>query len=176
MTTPSSASPPSPLRTLALILLPIFGIALVAAVIYATRSKDKATVTVIYAEGQAGASAINTGDIVDATRPGAATAPRLGYRYKVFVDDESDDRSSGIAKIGGRATFIPEARRGQTALVDVTRVRDRVVDAARAAALLVVVLGHGVMAVVAWPDGVPRLGNLLADVCYCLVDPRIKAL
>ena len=129
MTTPSSASPPSLVRTLALILLPIFGIALVAAAIYATRSKDKASVIVIYADGQAGASAINTGDIVDATRPGAAIAPRIGYRYKVFVDDESDDRSSGIAKIGGRATFIPDARRGQTALVDVTRVRDRVVDA-----------------------------------------------
>ena len=40
--------------------------------------------------------------------------------------------------------------------------RDRVVDAARAAALVVVVIGHGLMAVVAWPDGVPRLGNLLA--------------
>jgi len=40
--------------------------------------------------------------------------------------------------------------------------RDRVVDAARAVALLVVVAGHGVMAVVAWPDGIPRLGNLLA--------------
>lgn len=40
--------------------------------------------------------------------------------------------------------------------------RDRVVDAARAAALLVVVAGHGIMAVVAWPDGVPVLGNLLA--------------
>ncbi len=40
--------------------------------------------------------------------------------------------------------------------------RDRVVDAARAVALVVVVVGHGVMAVVAWPDGIPRLGNLLA--------------
>jgi fucose 4-O-acetylase-like acetyltransferase len=40
--------------------------------------------------------------------------------------------------------------------------RDRVVDAARAVALIVVVAGHAVMAVVAWPDGVPRLGNLLA--------------
>jgi len=40
--------------------------------------------------------------------------------------------------------------------------RDRVVDAARALSLLVVVGGHSVMAVVAWPDGVPRLGNLLA--------------
>jgi predicted RNA-binding protein with TRAM domain len=53
----------------------------------------------------------------------------LGYRYKVFVDDESDDRSSGIAKIGRLVTFIPGARRGQTAIVDVTRVRDRVADA-----------------------------------------------
>jgi fucose 4-O-acetylase-like acetyltransferase len=40
--------------------------------------------------------------------------------------------------------------------------RDRVVDAARAVSLLIVVAGHGVMAVVAWPGGVPRLGNLLA--------------
>jgi hypothetical protein len=40
--------------------------------------------------------------------------------------------------------------------------RDRVVDLARAAALLVVVAGHSIMAVVAWPGGVPKLGNLLA--------------
>ena len=40
--------------------------------------------------------------------------------------------------------------------------RDRVVDGVRALALLIVVAGHAVMAVVAWPDGVPRLGNLLA--------------
>jgi hypothetical protein len=40
--------------------------------------------------------------------------------------------------------------------------RDRVVDGARAAALVVVVAGHSIMAVVAWPDGVPVLGNLLA--------------
>ena len=40
--------------------------------------------------------------------------------------------------------------------------RDRVVDAARAVSLVVVVAGHSIMAVVAWPDGVPVLGNLLA--------------
>lgn len=40
--------------------------------------------------------------------------------------------------------------------------RDRVVDAARAVSLVVVVAGHSIMAVVAWPDGVPELGNLLA--------------
>jgi hypothetical protein len=40
--------------------------------------------------------------------------------------------------------------------------RDRVVDGARAVSLVVVVAGHSVMAVVAWTDGVPGLGNLLA--------------
>lgn len=55
-------------------------------------------------------------------------------------------------------TPVPTARAVEATPPD----RDRVVDAARAVALLVVVVGHGVMAVVAWPDGIPRLGNLLA--------------
>ncbi|HEX7404400.1 MAG TPA: acyltransferase family protein [Candidatus Nanopelagicaceae bacterium] len=40
--------------------------------------------------------------------------------------------------------------------------RDRVVDAARAFSLIVVVAGHALMAVVAWKNGVPKIGNLLA--------------
>ena len=127
MNDPSPASG-SPLRTAALILLPILGIALVVAAIFATKSKEKSVVTVVVGEGQAGATAINTGGIIDATG-GDPLLPQLGYRYKVFVDDESDDRSSGIAKIGRMTTFIPAARRGMTAVVDVTRVRERVVDA-----------------------------------------------
>lgn len=53
---------------------------------------------------------------------------------------------------------VPTAR----AAAETPPDRDRVVDGARAAALLVVVVGHVVMAVVAWPDGVPVLGNVLA--------------
>ena len=53
---------------------------------------------------------------------------------------------------------VPARRAAEATPAD----RDRVVDAARAVALLVVVAGHGVMAVVAWPEGIPRLGNLLA--------------
>ena len=120
----------SSLRTLFLILLPLVGIVLVVAVIFATRAKNKAVVTVVVGADAAGAAAINTGEVIDATgAAGYGLVPRLGYRYQVFVDDESDDRSSGIAKIGGLATFIPDARRGQIAIVDVTRVRERVVDA-----------------------------------------------
>ena len=50
---PSSSS----LRTLALILLPILGIVLVGAVIYATQSKEKAIVTVVVGDGQTGGAA-----------------------------------------------------------------------------------------------------------------------
>ncbi|MEY3362115.1 MAG: hypothetical protein RL531_1834 [Actinomycetota bacterium] len=42
--------------------------------------------------------------------------------------------------------------------------RDRVVDVLRAGSLLVVVLGHVLMAYVTWDDGRPRLGNLLAEL------------
>ena len=45
---------------------------------------------------------------------------------------------------------VPTAR----AAAETPPDRDRVVDGARAAALLVVVVGHVLMAVVAWPDGV----------------------
>lgn len=40
--------------------------------------------------------------------------------------------------------------------------RDRVVDAARAFSLVIVVVGHGFMAVVGWENGVPRISNVLA--------------
>ena len=40
--------------------------------------------------------------------------------------------------------------------------RDRIIDAARAISLLVVVAGHAFMGVVGWQYGVPKVGNLLA--------------
>lgn len=40
--------------------------------------------------------------------------------------------------------------------------RDRIIDAARAVSLVVVVAGHAIMGVVTWKYGVPRVGNLLA--------------
>lgn len=127
MTNSAEKSPDSKLRTLALILLPILGIVLVGAVIISTQTKDKAVVSVVYTGEEA--ADVNTGDIIDAMARGAIIEAKLGRRYKVFVTDESDDRSSGIAKLGGLVTFIPGARRGQTVVIDVTRVRERVADA-----------------------------------------------
>ncbi|MDP1711834.1 MAG: acyltransferase [Candidatus Nanopelagicaceae bacterium] len=56
--------------------------------------------------------------------------------------------------------FVPIP--SQRAAEDTPADRDRVVDAARAFSLLIVVIGHALMAVVAWRDGVPKVGNLLA--------------
>lgn len=41
--------------------------------------------------------------------------------------------------------------------------RDRFIDAIRAFAIVIVVLGHGFLALVAWHDQVPRAGNLLSE-------------
>lgn len=127
-------SPPPPVtdskwKAVAIVLLVLLGIASAVLIALHVKQTDKAAVTVVYTEGQPGAADINMGDIIDATDPATPLEPKLGYRYKLFVEDESDDRTSGVAKIGGRITFISGARRGQTVLADVTRVRERVVDA-----------------------------------------------
>ena len=116
-------------RALALILLPVVGILLVILIIVLMRPAEYGVVTVHYADGHPEAANINMGAVIDATASGNRIDAQLGYRYKLLVEDESDDRTSGIARIGGRATFIPGARRGQIVLADVTRVRDRVIDA-----------------------------------------------
>jgi hypothetical protein len=69
----------SSLRTLFLILLPLLGIGRVIAVIFATRAKTKAVVTVVVGAAASGAAAINTREILDATRAaGYGLAPRHG--------------------------------------------------------------------------------------------------
>jgi predicted RNA-binding protein with TRAM domain len=115
-------------------LLPILGILLILAAIYLVRPREPGVVAVVYTEKQSPME-INTGEVIDATDASIRIEPQLGYRYKVFVMDESEDRSSGIARIGGRTTFIPGARPGQTVIVDVTRVRPNVIDASLAQVL-----------------------------------------
>ncbi len=113
-------------RAIALMAIVVLGLALIVAVFFAMKKPEPGRVTKVY-EGEA--AVVNTGAIMDGTDPMVRVTPQVGYRYRVFVEDESDDRASGIARLGGRATFIDGARRGQTCIVDVTRVQDRVVNA-----------------------------------------------
>ena len=129
------ATPPqeNPWKTVALTTLPLLGIALIVLAFVLLRPARQVVVTEVLPP-ESGA-AINLGQVIDATVPGNTAIPRLGFRYRLFVEDESDDRSSGIARMGGRTVFIQDARRGQTVLADVTRVRERVVDATLVAVL-----------------------------------------
>ena len=61
----------------------------------------------------------------------------------------------------GLSALLPPAR---TAAESTPEGRDRIIDAVRGFALLVVVFGHLLMAVVYWPDaGEARIGNLMAS-------------
>lgn len=124
---PAAAPRDTVWKTIALVTLPLLGLLLIVLAIALLRPVRPVVVTEILPPSS-GAS-VNLGQIIDATVPGAWAEPRLGFRYRLFVEDESEDRSSGIAHLGGRAVFIPDARRGQTVLAEVTRVRERVVDA-----------------------------------------------
>lgn len=127
---PNDTPTESSRRIWALTLLPLAAIALAATVmILHQRAKSKGLITLVVAGEEAERAGINRGQVLDATIPGAIGEPLLGRRYKVLIEEESDDRTSGIARIGGRITFIPGARRGQVVLVDTTRVRANVVDA-----------------------------------------------
>ncbi|MBP7828747.1 MAG: TRAM domain-containing protein [Kiritimatiellae bacterium] len=53
----------------------------------------------------------------------------VGRRYRVLIDDESDEGASGVAKIGGLVTFVSGGRRGEIAIVEVTRVKRSVAEA-----------------------------------------------
>ena len=113
-------------------------------------------------------------------RTRAFIVPQVGYRSTVFISDESEDRPSGVARHGGRVTFIPTGRRGQTAVVDLTRIGERVYEA-----VLVKVLSEVEMPPKAPPAPfAPRPGDPTAgiiagaelDVVISEAPPRIPKL
>ena len=66
------------------------------------------------------------------------------------IEDESDDRRAGVARIGGLVTFVPDARRGQIAVIEISAVRPRVANA-----LLVRVESESERALVPVPEEMP---------------------
>lgn len=74
------------------------------------------------------ASELNMDQIIDAVNNAGAVA-REGYRYRVLIDDLSEDGSAGIAHIGGLVTFIDGVSKGDIAVVRITRVGHSVANA-----------------------------------------------
>ena len=64
---------------------------------------------------------INTGQIIDATQKKDIKA-KEGYRYKVYIQELSKEGTAGIARIGRMITFVPNVKKGDVAIVQITRV------------------------------------------------------
>ena len=109
------------------VVLLAVGFVLLAAMMWVLRPSQRIEVVAVITGEAAELFDVNRGEVIDAIEDEHATA-RLGYRYRVLIEDESDDRASGIARIGGLVTFIPGARRGQILLVELTSVRERVAN------------------------------------------------
>lgn len=71
---------------------------------------------------------LHVAQVVDTlAQPGAVAEE--GARYKVLIVDEAREGASGIAKIGGLVTFVPETRRGDLVVIEVTRLKRSTADA-----------------------------------------------
>ncbi len=52
-----------------------------------------------------------------------------GQRYKVRISDQARDGTSGITRIGGLVTFVPDTRVGDVAIVEVVELKRTTADA-----------------------------------------------
>ena len=110
----------------------------------------------------------------DSTRAAAIRCPRDGLRM-ISAGGRGGAGGAGRAGRAGPRSLAPAAARPRldaaeadvelaTGVGPVTASRDRFVDLLRAASILIVVLGHWLMAAVSWSDGKVRADNLLTLV------------
>ena len=52
-----------------------------------------------------------------------------GHRYRVRISGTSRRSAAGVARIGGIVTFIPGTQPGQTAIVEITRLKRSTAEA-----------------------------------------------
>ena len=125
--TETKSDPGSRNVLLALLLISLAGI---GAVIYLIakpgEEKQEAIVSVMEAPTPAAAE-INVMDVIDAIENREVTAAE-GQRYKVLVTDEAREGASGITRIGGLVTFVPNTRPGDVAIIEVTRLKRSTAD------------------------------------------------
>lgn len=66
-------------------------------------------------------------DVIDATNNRDVTAEE-GKRYKVLIVDSAREGFSGVTRIGGLVTFVPDTRPGDLAVIELTRVKKSTAD------------------------------------------------
>ena len=124
--TPSPAPAASARVLLVLTGLTLAAIAAVAAMIWRSGRQDEQVVAVI--EQPAPTNRVNVHEVTDAIGRRDVTA-EAGRRYRVRIDDESRDSAAGVAHIGGMVVFVPGAKRGEEAVIEVTRLKRSTAEA-----------------------------------------------
>jgi predicted RNA-binding protein with TRAM domain len=126
----NEAARPESSRTVLIALLAVCLIA-VAAVLFLVLRPEPAPPETVVEVVEAAAPAevqLHVAQVVDTlANPGAVAEE--GARYKVLIVDEAREGASGIAKIGGLVTFVPETRRGDLVVIEVSRLKHSTADA-----------------------------------------------
>lgn len=128
---PSAISPPFRRNTLWLLLvLSLLAAATVAWLVFRPERGETEVIETLL-EGEAALAAdIYRHEVVDAVNRRDVKA-LVGRRYRVRITDESDEGAAGVAKIGGLVTFVSGARKGETVVIEITRVKRNVAEAVR---------------------------------------------
>ncbi len=117
-------------RVVAMLLVLTFAVAAILYLVLASREDSREVVLgeQIYTNMPTTDSDINVGQVIDATANKNIT-PKEGYRYRVSIDGNSKDGSSGVTHIGGMVTFVPGTQEGDIAVIQITSVRRTVANA-----------------------------------------------
>lgn len=113
---------------LALLITCLVGISGVLYLVFRPGEKAPETIIALVEAESPAAAGINIMTVIDTLSDPSAVAEE-GRRYRVRIADDAKEGASGIARIGGLVTFVPNTRRGDVVVVEVTRIKRSTADA-----------------------------------------------
>ena len=115
-------------RLVAVLLISLVGLGAVIWLLLRPQANPRHVVTRRIAGAEAEAIPLYRGEIIEATGRERVELAE-GRRYRVRIFDESREGTAGLARIGGMIVFIPDARKGETVVVEVLTRKRTTADA-----------------------------------------------
>lgn len=116
-------------RTLLILLFVcLLGVALVVYLVVRPGEDEQETIISLVEVETPEEADVNVLQVVDTLETPDVQAVE-GQRYKVLVVDAAREGASGIARIGGLVTFVPDTQKGDVVVIEVTRIRRSTADA-----------------------------------------------
>ena len=127
----NTSTPPSPRSWISYVLVTLVCLAGVLVVVYLfaqSRQHDVEVIEAVRVAAPTEARDLNLGQVIDARRRRDLKAQE-GYRYRVMIENESEDGAAGVTHIGGLVTFVPGTRPGEEVIIEITRLKRSTADA-----------------------------------------------